>query len=47
MQTNETLNSLMYNWNFVLINYCDGASFTSNLKKEVQVGDDIDGDDST
>ncbi|XP_022109459.1 pectin acetylesterase 5-like isoform X1 [Acanthaster planci] len=36
MSPNATVNPEFHDWNMVMINYCDGASFSGNLEKSVR-----------
>ncbi|XP_038050931.1 pectin acetylesterase 8-like [Patiria miniata] len=35
MSANASVNPEFYDWNMIMINYCDGASFSGNLEKPV------------
>eukprot|EP01084_Bolivina_argentea_P105426 188781_1 len=39
MSTDSSINPLSYNWNVVLVKYCDGSSYNSNNETTVTVGD--------
>ena len=37
LSDNQTINPMMYNWNLVVVRYCDGGSFSGNLNHPIIV----------